>query len=331
MNAFDSISFKNSAGEHPCHHWLMARLSWSAILAGCVVALSIHLLLTIFCIGVGIRFVNPYTDENPLLGFTTAAGVAWTVSALISLWIGGWVAGRTSGRGYGNVGGLHGIVVWSVATVLSFTVLSGAVGLLAGGAVVAVGKVGAAAAKGAGNALPSLINEMDDNNSKATSATGTDELVPAGTKDTVASFLDEVAPATGSGMGVNIPRARREIGAALFTNFNSPNATNRAALIQALEDFGGKSPTEAEKTVKEWEASYQRVQVTLSQLKAEAKLAAEDAADKASKATTTIAAWTFLMFGVGAFSAGWGGRCGGQRALALHGPESERIPLEPIA
>ncbi len=137
----------------------MARLSWGAIFAGCLVALSLHLLLTMLGLGLGFRVANPYNSDNSALGFTIAAGVAWTVSALVSLWVGGWVAGRTSGKGYGNVGGLHGIVVWSVATVVSFTIFSSTVGLLAGGATAVVGTASLAPVKSAAN-LPGRLEAV---------------------------------------------------------------------------------------------------------------------------------------------------------------------------
>jgi len=281
----------------------MARLSWGAIIAGCLVALSMHLLLTMLGIGLGIRMVNPYTDENPVLGFTTAAGIAWTVSALISLWVGGWVAGRTSGKGYGNVGGLHGIVVWSVATILSFTVFSGTVGLLAGGAAAAIGQAGAAV-------LPVVANHVDF------------VITPGGLKDAAASFLDEVAPvatfASGTRPTFNIPRARREVGTALYRNFAARNAVNHAALVQTLVDYAGETSNEAETTVKQWEKSYDQIKADLDVMLAQAQQAAQVAADRVSRAMTMIATWTFLMFGIGAFAAAWGGRCGGQRALVHH-------------
>jgi hypothetical protein len=272
-------------------HWIMARLSWGSIIAGCLVALSLHLLLTMLGIGLGFRLVNPYTDENPVLGFTSAAGIAWTISALISLWVGGWVAGRTSGKGYGNVGGLHGIVVWSVATVLSFTIFSGTIGLLAGGAAAAMGRAAAA--------VPALAGQTIS------------AITPAGLKDTAASFLDEVAPTTSTTESFNVLRARREV-----------------VLVQSLIDFAGETPADAEMTVKQWEASYDQVKTDLAQLKASAELEAAVAADRVSKAMTIIAAWTFLMFGIGAFAAAWGGRCGGLRAQTHHVvvPDAELDP-----
>ena len=290
--------------------WLMSRLSWGSIIAGCIVALSVHLLLTMLGIGLGFRLVNPYTDENPALGFTTAAGVAWSISALISLWVGGWIAGRTSGKGYGNTGGLHGIVVWGVATILSFTIFSSTVGLLAGGAAAALGKVGAATAQAAGNALPAVGQAVSSGNVGGPNALG--------------SFLDEVAPNGGAAQAgngnpsFNVTRARRDVGEALYRNFTIHNSDTRNALVQALVNAAGKSPEEAAATVQEWETSYNQIKADWDQAKEKAAQEAKVAADRVSQALTVIATWTFLMFGVGAFAAAWGGRCGGERARVFH-------------
>ncbi len=292
----------------------MARLSWGSIFAGSLVAMSLHLLLTMLGLGLGLRMVNPSTTGNPAMGFTIAAGVAWTVSALISLWVGGWVAGRTSGKGYGNVGGLHGVVVWSVATVLTFTVFSGTVGLLAGGAAAAVGTVGVATVNAAANFPGGPV-------------AASIALAPEGLPAVVASFLDEIAPASGgvwvvpnasTGTGTNLPRARREIGAALYRNFSARGAANHQALVLALTDDAGRSPAEAETAVRQWEVSYDQIKADGDQFLARADATAREATDRVAATMAILATWTFLMFGVGAFAAAWGGRCGGQRALVHH-------------
>ena len=326
MSAIPNVSTPAPFAETEIHHhWLMARLSWGAIIAGTLVAVSLHLLLTMLALGLGLRMVNPYSHEYLATTFTIAAGVAWSVSALISLWVGGWVAGRTSGRGYGNVGGLHGVVVWSVATVASFTLFSGTVGLLAGGAAAAAGTVGAAA-------ITTAANHPDG-------ALALTEIAPGGLAATVASFLDEIAPAaggvwvvqsTGTRPELNLPRARREIGAALYRNFSNRSVVNHQALALALTDYAGRSPAEAESAVRQWEVSYDQIKADLDKFMAKADAAARMTADQVSATLALLATWTFLMFGVGAFAAAWGGRCGGQRAQ-LHHNQAVTVEFVPVS
>src|SRR5579885_3059751 len=78
-------------------HTIPARLrvvSWGAILAGTFSALSIHLLVTLLGVGLGLTAANPGTDPNAGTDLSIGAAAAWTVSALIALWAGGWIAGR---------------------------------------------------------------------------------------------------------------------------------------------------------------------------------------------------------------------------------------------
>jgi len=91
----NELPFRTDASDKL--HWQLFRLSWGAIIAGCVVALSVHLLLAMLGIGLGVRMVNPFTDENPVLGFTAAVGIAWSISALISLWLGDGSRGALAG------------------------------------------------------------------------------------------------------------------------------------------------------------------------------------------------------------------------------------------
>lgn len=103
--------------------WVFYRLSWGSIFAGAFVAISIHLLLTALALSFGLAIGPDLRAEHPV-GLTAGAGIAWTLSCLISLWLGGWLAGRTAGHGYGNIGGLHGITVWGVVTFVSFILMA---------------------------------------------------------------------------------------------------------------------------------------------------------------------------------------------------------------
>ncbi len=268
-------------------HWQHARLSWGAVIAGCVTALSLHLLLAMLGLGLGVRMINPFTSENPGLEFTAVVGLSWTVAALISLWVGGWVAGRTCGHGYGNIGGLHGAVVWAVATVVSALFISASGTLLAGSAISLVTKTAGGLASN-----PSIANSV--------SAPSLSSI-----PQTLNSFLDEATTedATAHPEGYNAMLAKREIGTAIYRNYTDSSPENHAALIQAVAQYTGRSPEQAARTVAAWDRYIDR-------LKEEAKIAA----DKARKALVKIGTWTFLAFSVGAFAAGWGGYCGARRA-----------------
>jgi len=273
-------------------------LSWGAIFAGCFAALSIHILITMLGLGLGVRMVEPLTNDNPASDFAVAAGIAWTVSALISLCVGGWVAGRSINVGESRSGGLHGFVVWCLSTVVVFGFLSSGAGLAVGGAAKAIGSGIAGVTRAAGSAgqqaaqSPSITNWVGDVVRGAT-----DELRLPGQQG-------------------EIPAAnKREIALALTRFAAQPNDDRRNALITALTDAGAPRDF-AESTVRRWEDSMNRIRREVTQMQDEAAQQARQAADKASKALAQGAIWTFVGFLLGAIAASFGGRMGAVAAQA---------------
>lgn len=266
------------------------RLSWGAVIAGCVVALSLHVVLVLAGLALGVALVNPQPYRDDLPGLSIAAGVAWTVSALISLWIGGWVAGRTGKIGPGNAGGIHGMLVWAVSTVVIFLSLSSGTSLLVGGALKTIGSGAVQAASRAGMVAHG-------------SAADRDLMTSAGL---LGNFVDEAMPdANARGGPAAQARARREITTALARTFTEKETGAREDLVQALVR-AGKPAAEADELVRSWEDAYTRSSQAL-----------EAAATRATKKTAVIAAWTFIGFVTGALFAAWGGRAGAHRSLYL--------------
>lgn len=274
-----------------------SRLSWGSILAGCFAALALHLVLAMLGLSLGVAVVNPQPYENDLPALSLAAGLGWSISALISLWIGGWIAGRTAPRGVGNSGGIHGVLVWCVATVVTFAFVTGGGGALVGGVMKAVGGGAARAVDvAAAQAGPALRNA--------------DFSSPGGL---LASFLDEAGrDGARENLSGDAARARRETGAALTRFFTSEDASARNALVTAVASYSGRSRNDAETLVRGWEDSYKR-----------AVDDAAAAATRAAKKAAAGAAWTCIAFCIGAFFAGWGGRCGGARYHRLRTLEND--------
>jgi hypothetical protein len=115
-----------------------AGISWGAILAGTVVALVTHLLLSLLGLSIGLGVIGP--GDGGLAEIGIGAAIWWSVSALIALFAGGWVAGRLAGIAGSMPGVLHGIVTWGFVTVLSIYLMTTAVGGLIGGGLGLVGQ-----------------------------------------------------------------------------------------------------------------------------------------------------------------------------------------------
>ena len=238
--------------------------------------------------------------------------------------IGGWVAGRFADVANQRVGRLHGFVVWSVATVVTFASFTIGAGALASGAASIAGKTlsvaGTAVGAAAGAAAPAAGDAFQD--------------FTQGNGGIVSSFLDEVVPAQQAGGRegqVNEARARREIGWSLYSLFSQEgdvtSPDKRAALAQAIAQTTGRSQADAERMVTDWVASYERAK---QELKAQADMAeqkAREAADKAADVATKTAIWTFIAFLVGAAAAVFGGQAGARRWWNEEYPEVSRHPF----
>jgi hypothetical protein len=116
------------------------RISWGAILAGAVLALVIQLALSLLGLGIGLGTIDPLTEQNPMSGIGIGAGIWWVISMLVSLYLGASVASRLAGMPRPTDGMLHGLLTWSVVTLLTFYLLTTAVGRIIGGVTGVAGR-----------------------------------------------------------------------------------------------------------------------------------------------------------------------------------------------
>src|SRR5918992_150941 len=113
---------------------LFKRISWSAVFAGLILALVTQLLLSLLGTGIGLSTVDPATGETPgTETLSIAAGIWWTISSLIALFIGGWAAAHLAGIPHRTEGIIHGLLTWGLATLLLVSLIGTAVGTLIGG------------------------------------------------------------------------------------------------------------------------------------------------------------------------------------------------------
>lgn len=109
------------------------RLSWGAILAGTVAALTFQILFMLAGAGIGFAIFSPLTDRHPAVDFSAGAAVVEGISAVLSLWFGGWVAGRFTPERLRRTGWMHGLLVWCLVTLVGVSLVSGGASWAAGG------------------------------------------------------------------------------------------------------------------------------------------------------------------------------------------------------
>jgi len=281
-------------------------VSWGAIFAGVTAALALQVLFMMLGAGLGFAIYSPLTEENPVANLGVGALLIQGISAVVSLWFGGWVAGRFSPVGARASGWLHGFSVWGAATVGGVMLVTlgagwmlGDLSKIIGGGLSAAGQPAAAVAGGAVNLAADAVKQSGE---------------------TLTSFVDEAVsnrPAAAGAANKGI-RAKREVGFAVARLFNPAQegnkAANRTAAVTALVDHAGMNQADADRTITEWTATFERLQADLTAAKEAAAQKAREAAETAANALAIFSLCAFVGFLLGALSATWGGHHGAKCA-----------------
>jgi len=111
----------------------ISRISWGAIIAGALTALTIVFMLNLLGLGIGFSTIDPMTESDPLDGLGTGSIIWLVVSNLVALFVGGLVAGKMSGFTLNSDGGLHGFLAWALYSIVSFYLITSAIGAVISG------------------------------------------------------------------------------------------------------------------------------------------------------------------------------------------------------
>ena len=133
------------------------RISGAAIFGGVILVVAVQLVLSLLGTGIGLGTVDLKSGGTPTASsLGIGAGVWWIGSSCISLLIGDYVSAWLAGIEVRFDGLLHGLVTWSIATLLTFWLLSSAIGGIIGGGFSALGSVASAAGTGVSEAAKPL-------------------------------------------------------------------------------------------------------------------------------------------------------------------------------
>lgn len=92
-----------------------ARLSWSAIFAGWLVATAVAGLLYIAGMALGFAAFDPYATDGALKGIGVGTAIWLIATWAAGLFVGGLFASWFDGRSDQTVGVMHGIAVWGLS------------------------------------------------------------------------------------------------------------------------------------------------------------------------------------------------------------------------
>ena len=291
------------------------RVSWSSVLAGSAIALVTYVVLSVLGTAIGASAVSPMQAGNPLSGFGTGAGIWLFVSTLVATGVGAFDSGRTAP----DRCGLHGLLTWTVTTLLTTWLLAGLAASVVGTAGSVVGKglstAGAgiaAAAPGIGDSVKRQLNEqgvqLDWNSLQGELETllkqsGKPELAP----ENVEQKADQAA-AEGKQSASNAATDPVQAGDQLKQWFErvkasgepALNAADKEALVNIVAARTGKSKEEATQIVDNYAQAYQQAMQKFEELKQQAEQKAREAGEIAAKQISRAAWSTLAMLLLGA-------------------------------
>ncbi|MGI4870327.1 MAG: hypothetical protein ACRYFX_04005 [Janthinobacterium lividum] len=301
------------------------RISWGAVFAGALLAIVLQLALSLLGMGIGLGTIDPLTEQNPLSGIGIGAAIWWLVSMLASLYLGATVASRLAGMPRPTDGLLHGLLTWAVVTLLTFYLLTTAVGRIIGGvtgvagrALSGVGSGIAAAAPDAGDAIKGELKaqgiDLSDLKHQARlllRQTGKAELTPEN--------IARQAKAAGNqaqneaGQAAANPQAAGESFDDVIDNLTSKaenlgNAADRDAAVNIVMQRTGKSRVESEQIVDNWISTAKQARAKFAEMKGQAEQKARQAGDAAAEGLSKAALLAALGLGLGAAVSAFGGR-----------------------
>ncbi len=294
------------------------RLSWSAVIAGVIVAIIVNFLLSLLGLGIGLTSFSPGT-EGSLGGLGTGAAIWWLLSVLLSLFAGGLVTGwlAVSYEKLDNT--IHGLITWALFTLLSLYIATSTIGNIIGGIGSVVGKGASAVGsvvKGAAPAVSDVVSDqidIDNGDLKSLKEealtllrqTGKAELQPENIKNKADEALDE-AEESSSKAAQDPTEAGNEAKSLINKLFDLKedilSAADQEALANIVAERTDKSKEESRELVSNWAQAADNMKQKVNEATQKAEEKAIEIGDKASDAVGKAAILGFFALLLGAAS-----------------------------
>ncbi|WP_241667142.1 hypothetical protein [Muricoccus nepalensis] len=284
---------------------LPSRVSWGAVIAGAVVALTVGLMLNSLGAGIGATTVDAAARDTPSASSFGIGAAIWVlVSNLIGLAAGGYVAARLSGTSDNTDGTLHGLAVWGTTFLISAVLLGNLVSGIASTAASGASSLVSSVASGAGSAVSAVGQQAANRTSTSTLQNAAQGLV-----DRVQGALSGSggAPAT-----MTSDQRKAEISTLVTRRVTDGqlSAEDRTRLNGLVAAEYNISPQDAQARVQQAE---QQATQTARQAEEKARSVADTAASGAAKAAFAV----FAIMLLGAIASVLGARRGTRDLLTV--------------
>jgi hypothetical protein len=272
------------------------RISWAAVAGGVVLVVVLQLLLSLLGAGVGLGTVNTNAGSTPMAStLGIGAGLWWVLSSCISVGVGGFVASWFAGVEIRFDGVLHGLVTWGIATLLTFWLLSSAIGSVIGGGFSALGSVASATGSSVSDAAKPLAQ-----------AAG---VSPDMIQQQAQAYLQPANPdpATMS------PQDAQKAVATNLTTYAGGGPDAAAAKERVINIMAAQMKISHDDAAKKFDDA----QAKLQQTRDKAVQTAKDAADASASAASKASFGAFLVVLLGGLAAAFGGSMAVQRRYLI--------------
>jgi hypothetical protein len=272
------------------------RICWPAIFGAVILVIAVQVLLSLLGVGIGLGTVDTNAGDTPgaaVLGI--GAGVWWIISSFIALLVGGYVAGWLAGIETRRDGALHGLIAWGLATLVSFWLLTSAIGGIMGSGFSMLRDVSSVTGKGISDAVTPLAQGAG--------------LSPDSLQPTMQTYLQpmDADPTTMS------PQDAQKAVATNLATYAKGGADAGPAKERIIDIMAAQMKISRD----EASARFQRAEAKFNQAREQAVQTAKNAAD----ASASVASKTsFAVFGVmllGAVAAAYGGSMANQGQILV--------------
>jgi len=284
--AIDTVTALGS-GAH-----IHRRISWAAISGGVILVVVLQVLLSLLGAGVGLGTVNTNAGSTPMAStLGIGAGIWWVITSCLAIGVGGFVAAWFAGVEIRFDGVLHGLVTWGVATLLTFWLLTSAVGSIIGGGFSALGNVASATGNGVSEAAKPLAQ-----------AAG---ISPDMIQQQAQAYLQPTNPDPAS---MSPQDAQKAVATDLAT-YAGGGADAAAAKERIINVMAAQMKISHDDAAKKFDEA----QVKLQQTRDKAAQTAKDAADASASAASKASFGAFIVVLLGGLAAAFGGSMAVQR------------------
>lgn len=278
---------------------LMSRISWSAILAGVIVGLTVGSLFNLLGIGLGFAVFNPDSDTLAKISMGSAAWLY--ISGIVGTLGIGYVSGWCANTPCRFTGALHGFISWGLATLFTFVLIASGIGTfmsgsanLFGQSMSLVAKAAPAVGKGVTQAMETAKDVLPD---KSASLKQISQQI-----DRIAEHL----PTNTSTESQSKDQFKEKLSQTIkeLLSAKEDNKTSaREKLLTFLNQNTDMTSSQAEQTVTDWEQFYERSQEQINQKIAQAKEQAKVASKKAANIASSISFTIFSILLISAITA----------------------------